>query len=148
MTKVTGMGGKTQLLDDFSNRRRYWGPREEAEDRESWKWQNKYNLDFKRKIWTWTGIRTSDLQITSLVLLPIELSKFPFQFMFKHSAWNDKCQMPVAFQMLTCKKVEVFGIYRFKKNIWTWSGMGTWIAQLVRAPGSNPGSGSNVSLEI
>ena len=42
-----------------------------------------YNLDFKRKIWTWTGIRTSDLQITSLALLPIGLSKFPFQFMFK-----------------------------------------------------------------
>ena len=38
-----------------------------------------FNLDFKRKIWTLTGIRTSDLQITSLALLPIELSKFPFQ---------------------------------------------------------------------
>ena len=42
--------------------------------------------------WTWTGIRTSDLQITSLALLPIELLKFPFQFMFKRSSWNDKCQ--------------------------------------------------------
>ena len=31
-----------------------------------------YNLDFKRKIWTWTGIWTSDLQITSLALLQIE----------------------------------------------------------------------------
>ena len=41
------------------------------------------NLDFKRKIRTWIGIRTSDLQITSLALLPIELSKFPFQSLFK-----------------------------------------------------------------
>ena len=38
---------------------------------------------FQEKIWTWTGIRTSDLQITSVALLPIELSKFPFQFMFE-----------------------------------------------------------------
>ena len=47
-------------------------------------------LDYKRKIWTWTGIRTSDLQITSLALLPIKLSKFPFQYVFKRlaSVWH------------------------------------------------------------
>ena len=47
----------------------------------------KYDLDFKRNIWTRTGIRTSDLQITSLALLPNELSKLPFEFMFKRSSW-------------------------------------------------------------
>ena len=62
-----------------------------------------YFLDFKRKIWTWTPIRTSDLQITSLALLPIELSKFPFQFMFKRSSWNDKCQ---TLQLFTCKPLK------------------------------------------
>ena len=54
---------------------------------------NIYNLDFKRKILTWTGIRTSDLKNTSLALLPIELSNLPSQFMFKRSSWNGKCQM-------------------------------------------------------
>ena len=63
----------------------------------------KYNLDFKRKIWTWTGIRTSDLQITSLGLLPIELSKSPFQFMFEGSSWNDKSQ---TLSLFTCKHLK------------------------------------------
>ena len=31
-------------------------------------------------------------------------------------------------------KVKAFVIYRFKRNVWTWTGMGTWIAQFVRAP--------------
>ena len=65
-----------------------------------------YNLDFKRKIWTWTGIRTFDLQITSLALLPIELSKFPFQFMFKRSSWNDKCQ---TLSFFACKHLKSAG---------------------------------------
>ena len=28
-----------------------------------------------------------------------------------------------------------FGVYRFKMNICAWAGMGTWIAQWLRAPG-------------
>ena len=51
-------------------------------------------------------------------------------------------------------KVRGLGIYRFKRNIWAWAGVGTWIAQLLRAQasdleirGSNPGPGSNFSLE-
>jgi hypothetical protein len=39
MTEVKGVGRKrrTQLLDDLRNRRRYWGPMEEVEDRKSCK---------------------------------------------------------------------------------------------------------------
>ena len=63
----------------------------------------KIYLDIKRKIWTWNWIRTSDLQFTSFALLPIELSKFPFQFMFKRSSWNDKCQ---TISLFTCKHLK------------------------------------------
>ena len=38
MTEVKGVGRtRTQLLDDLRNRRRYWEPKEEAEDRKSWR---------------------------------------------------------------------------------------------------------------
>ena len=38
MTEVKGLGRrKTQLLNDFRNRIRYWELKEEAEDRERWK---------------------------------------------------------------------------------------------------------------
>ena len=57
----------------------------------------------KRKIRTWTAIRTSDLQITSLSLLPIELYKFPFQLMFKRSSWNDKWQ---TLSLFTCNHLK------------------------------------------
>ena len=40
MTVVKGVGRRrTQLLDDFKNRRRYWELKEEAEDRNRWKRQ-------------------------------------------------------------------------------------------------------------
>jgi hypothetical protein len=40
ITGVKGVGKRrTQLLDDFRNRRRYWEPKEEAEDRKRWKRQ-------------------------------------------------------------------------------------------------------------
>ena len=38
-----------------------------------------------------------DLQISSLALLTIELSKFPHQPMLKYSSWNDRYQMPSLF---------------------------------------------------
>ena len=44
---------------------------------------------FQEKIWTWTGIRTSDLHTTSQAILPIDLSKFLFQFMFKYLLFNE-----------------------------------------------------------
>ena len=65
-----------------------------------------YDLDFKRKIWAWTGIRTSDLQFTSLALLPTELSKFPPQRTLKCSSWNDKYQ---TLSLLTCKQLKSAG---------------------------------------
>jgi hypothetical protein len=38
MTEMKGVGRRrTQLLDDFRNRRRYWELKEEAEDRKSWR---------------------------------------------------------------------------------------------------------------
>ena len=40
MTEVKGVGRRrTQLLDDLRNRRRYWGLKEEAEDRKGWRRQ-------------------------------------------------------------------------------------------------------------
>ena len=39
------------------------------------------------------------------------------------------------FKCLHVKKWKAFGIYRFKRNVWTYTGMGTWIAHLVKAPG-------------
>ena len=40
ITEVKGVGGrKTQLLDYFRNRRRYWELKEEVEDRKRWKQQ-------------------------------------------------------------------------------------------------------------
>ena len=40
MTEVKGAGrGRTQLLDDLRNRRRYWELNVEAEDRKRWKRQ-------------------------------------------------------------------------------------------------------------
>ena len=38
MTEVKGVG-RTQLLDDLRNNRRYWELKEEVEDRNRWKWQ-------------------------------------------------------------------------------------------------------------
>ena len=76
-----------------------------------------YNLDFKRKILTWTGIQTSDLQITRLALLQIELSKFPFHFMFKRSSWNDKCQT------LSFFYVQAFEIYPYRLFCYSMSPM-------------------------
>ena len=43
------------------------------------------------------------LQITSLVLLTIELSKFPLQPMLKCSSWNDRYRTP---SLLTCKHLK------------------------------------------
>ena len=47
---------------------------------------------------------------------------------------SDKCQ---TLSLFTCKHLKSAspGIYGFRRNVWTWTGMGTWIAQLVRAPG-------------
>ena len=40
MTEVKGVGRRrTQFLDDFTNRRRYWELKEEAEIRKIWKRQ-------------------------------------------------------------------------------------------------------------
>ena len=40
MTEVKGVGRRrTQLLHDLRNKRRYWGLKEEAEDRNRWKGQ-------------------------------------------------------------------------------------------------------------
>ena len=40
MMEVKGVGGgRTQLLDDLRNRRRYWELKEEAEDRKRWRRQ-------------------------------------------------------------------------------------------------------------
>ena len=37
-TEVEGVGiRRTEFLDDLRNRRRYWEPKEEAEDRKGWK---------------------------------------------------------------------------------------------------------------
>ena len=38
MTELKGVGRRsTQLVDDLRNRRRYWEPKEEAEDRKRWR---------------------------------------------------------------------------------------------------------------
>ena len=42
-------------------------------------WQTPLKFKFKRKILTWTGIWTSDLQISSLAL-PLELSQFNWRY--------------------------------------------------------------------
>ena len=64
------------------------------------------NYIFKRKNWTRTGIWTTDLQITSLALLTIDLSKFSLQSIFKCSSWNDRYQTP---SLLTCKGLKYTG---------------------------------------
>ena len=53
-----------------------------------------YKLDFQEKIWTWAGIWTTDLHITGLALLTIELSKFPHQPTLKYSSWNIDTKRP------------------------------------------------------
>ena len=65
------------------------------------------------KIWTWTGIWTTDLQITSLALLTIELSKFPHQPMFKCS----NVQIPVQVQIFLMKIKLIDFKYYFSDNI-------------------------------
>ena len=39
MAEVKGIKRRTQVLDDLRNRRRYWEPKEEAEDRKRWRLQ-------------------------------------------------------------------------------------------------------------
>ena len=39
MTKVKGVGRRTQFLDDLRNRTRHWELKEEAEDQNKWKRQ-------------------------------------------------------------------------------------------------------------
>ena len=58
-----------------------------------------YKLDLQEKNLNLDGIRTSDLQNTSMALLPIELSKFPLQSTLKCSSWNDKYQTLSTFNM-------------------------------------------------
>ena len=82
-----------------------------------------YNLDLKRKIRTWTGIRTSILQIISLALLPIELSKFPSQSMLKRSSWNDKSQ--------TLSLPWIIYNFDLKRKIRTWTRIRISILQII-----------------
>ena len=59
-----------------------------------------YKSDFQEK--------NSNLQITSLALLPIELSKFPLQSTLKCSSSNDKYQTLSTFNMQAFEKKNVF----------------------------------------
>ena len=101
-------------------------------------WRKTHNLclgkftlsDLKRKIWTWTGIRTLDLRISS----PASGQQMADSVMTTMPCWSD---------------------IHLKREIWTWARMRTRIAQVVerraRDPevwGLNPSSGSNFSLEI
>ena len=49
----------------------------------------------------------------SLALLPIELSKFPFQFMLKRSSRNDKCQ---TLSLFRCKELKSQALLSFQEK--------------------------------
>ena len=54
MAEVKGVGRRRQLLDDLSNRRRYWEQKEEAEDKRRWKGRRTQLLDDlrnRRRYW-------------------------------------------------------------------------------------------------
>ena len=128
-----------------------------------------YISDLKRKIRTWTGIRTSDLRISSPALYHLRSDNVNFP---RHKLWVS-FQLIIWFENHIHLKGEVSSLVvnkwqivswlqrlvksgiRLKEEISTWAGMRTRIAQVVerraRNPevrGSNPGSGSNFSLEI
>jgi hypothetical protein len=64
MTKIKGVG-RTQLLDDLRNGRRYWELKEEAEDGERWK-DDRLSFEYKEEIHVIVH-KSKDLIISSIL---------------------------------------------------------------------------------
>ena len=123
--------------------------------------------DLKRKIQTWTGIWTLDLRISSPALYPLSYpgshasscSNLPLEMdaTVARQLWSWH-YLPFYFnkwQIVSWPQLPCYSGIHLKREIWTWAGMRTRIAQVVecraRNPevqGSNPSSGLKFLLNL